>query len=65
MGFGVTANNRAEVLKEPVIPQLAAREFLVWEAAQGEKFELHRGFVMAFAGGTVDHDTIAFTLRSG
>ena len=50
-------------MREPVIPQLAAREFLSWEAAQDEKFELHRGFVMAFAGGTVDHDTIAFNLR--
>ncbi len=51
-------------MREPVIPQLAAREFLGWEAAQDEKFELHRGFVMAFAGGTVDHDTIAFNLRT-
>ena len=51
-------------MRKPVIPQLAAREFLGWEAAQDEKFELHRGFVMAFAGGTVDHDTIAFNLRS-
>ena len=50
-------------MREPVIPQLAAREFLGWEASQDEKFELHRGFVMAFAGGTVDHDTIAFNLR--
>ncbi len=24
---------------------------------------MHRGFVLAFAGGTVDHDTIAFNIR--
>ena len=51
-------------MSEPVIPQLAARDFLGWEAAQDEKFELHHGFVMAFAGSTVDHDTIAFNLRT-
>jgi len=51
-------------VREPVIPQLAEREFLSWEAAQDGKFELHHGFVMAFAGGTVDHDTIAFNIRT-
>jgi Uma2 family endonuclease len=51
-------------MREPIIPQLAEREFLSWEAAQDGKFELHRGFVMAFADGTVDHDTIALNLRS-
>ncbi|MGP6156900.1 MAG: Uma2 family endonuclease [Vulcanimicrobiaceae bacterium] len=51
-------------MREPIIPQLAEREFLSWEAAQDGKFELHRGFVMAFAGGTIDHDTIAFNLRA-
>jgi Uma2 family endonuclease len=51
-------------MREPIVPQLAEREFLSWEATQDGKFELHRGFVMAFAGGTVDHDTIAFNLRT-
>ncbi len=51
-------------MREPIVPQLAEREFLIWEAAQSLKFELHRGFVMAFAGGTVDHDTIAFNVRA-
>lgn len=50
-------------MKEPIIPQLREGEFLSWESAQDGKFELHRGFVMAFAGGTVDHDTIAFNVR--
>jgi Uma2 family endonuclease len=50
-------------MREPILPQLSEHEFLSWEAAQEGKFELHRGFVMAFAGGTVDHDTIAFNLR--
>ena len=51
-------------MREPIIPQLAEREFLSWETTQEAKFELHRGFVMAFAGGTVDHDTIAFNVRA-
>ena len=51
-------------MREPIIPQLVEREFLSWEAAQEAKFELHRGFVMAFAGGTVDHDTITFNVRT-
>jgi hypothetical protein len=51
-------------VREPIVPQLAEREFLSWEAAQDAKFELHRGFVMAFAGGTADHNTIAFNLHA-
>jgi Uma2 family endonuclease len=46
-------------MREPIIPQLAEREFLIWEAAQAAKFELHHGFVVAFAGGTLDHDQIS------
>jgi Uma2 family endonuclease len=51
-------------MREPIIPQFDERQFLNWEAGQEAKFELHRGFVMAFAGGTVDHDTISFNLRA-
>lgn len=51
-------------MREPVIPQLSEREFVGWEAAQDRKFELHRGFVLAFAGGTIAHDQIAFNVRS-
>jgi Uma2 family endonuclease len=51
-------------MKEPVVLQLIGPEYLSWEARQERKFELHRGFVLAFAGGTIDHDTIAFNVRS-
>ncbi len=51
-------------MKEPVVPQLPGPEYLAWEAAQERKFELHRGFVLAFAGGTLDHDMIAFNART-
>jgi Uma2 family endonuclease len=50
-------------VREPLIPQLDFEEFLHWENRQRDRFELHHGFVVAFAGGTVDHDTIAFNLR--
>jgi len=50
-------------MREPVIPQLDAEEFLRWDARQSSKFELHHGFVLAFGGGTVDLDCIAFNLR--
>ena len=50
-------------MREPVIPQLDADEYLHWENRQRERFELHHGFVVAFARGTVDHDTIAFNAR--
>jgi Uma2 family endonuclease len=50
-------------MREPVLPQLNADEYLHWEARQPEKFELHHGFVMAFAGGTLDHDRIGLNLR--
>jgi len=51
-------------MKEPVIPQLDGPQFLAWEQAQTARFELHRGFVMAFAGGTAAHAQIAFNLQS-
>jgi hypothetical protein len=51
-------------MREPLIPQLDAEEFLHWEARQMQKHGLHHGFVVAFAGGTIDRDTIAFNLRS-
>lgn len=51
-------------MRQPVIPQLSEAAFLQWEESQSGKFELHRGFIYAFAGGTVDHDRIAFNVRS-
>jgi Uma2 family endonuclease len=51
-------------MREPIVPQLDAEEFLRWEARQSSKFELHHGFVVAFAGGSADHDTIGFNVRS-
>lgn len=51
-------------MREPVTPQLDADEYLRWEARQPEKFELHHGFAVAFAGGSIDHDRIAFNVRT-
>jgi Uma2 family endonuclease len=51
-------------MREPLIPQLDADEFVHWENRQAGKHELHHGFVVAFAGATVDHDTIAFNIRN-
>ncbi len=50
-------------MREPVLPQLTGEEFLGWEARQRDRFELHHGFVVAFAGGTIDHDAVGFRLR--
>jgi len=50
-------------MREPIVPQLDADEFLRWEARQASKFELHHGFVVAFAGGTINHDRISFNVR--
>lgn len=50
-------------VRQPIIPQLGGPEFLLWEQAQTERYELHHGFVFAFPGGTVDHDRIAFNTR--
>jgi Uma2 family endonuclease len=47
----------------PVLPQLNGDDYLRWEARQPAKFELHEGFVMAFAGGTIDHGRIALNLQ--
>ncbi len=51
-------------MREPIVPDLNAEEYLSWEARREERFELHHGFVVAFAGGTLDHDTLAFNLRT-
>jgi Uma2 family endonuclease len=51
-------------MPQPIIPQLDADEYLRWEARQPSKFELHHGFAVAFAGGSIDHDCIAFNVRT-
>ena len=51
-------------MREPVIPELDAETFLLWESKQHERHELHHGFVVAFAGGTLDNDRIAHHLRT-
>jgi Uma2 family endonuclease len=51
-------------MRERVIPQLDAGEFLHWEARQSGKFELHDGFVVSFAGGTFAHNRIVNNLRT-
>ncbi len=51
-------------MREPVIPELDAETFLLWESKQHERHELHHGFIVAFAGGTLDHDRIGHNLRN-
>jgi len=51
-------------MREPVIPELDAETYLLWESRQRDRHELHHGFVVAFAGGTLDHDRIALNLRN-
>ena len=46
-------------MREPVIPELDAETFLLWESKQHDRHELHHGFIVAFAGGTLDHDRIS------
>lgn len=50
-------------MREPTLPQFDAETYLMWEARQRERFELHHGFVVAFADGTLDHDRISLNLR--
>ena len=50
-------------MREPTLPQFDAETYLMWESRQRERFELHHGFVVAFAGGTLDHDRISLNLR--
>lgn len=50
-------------MREPVLREMSADEYLAWEQTQRERYELHHGFAFAFAGGTFDHDQIAFALR--
>lgn len=50
-------------MRQPIVPQLEGPSFILWEHAQRERYELHRGFVFAFAGGTIIHDRLAFNMR--
>lgn len=50
-------------MREPIVPQLEGDEYLLWEARQSERHELHHGFVVAFSGGTRAHGTIALNLQ--
>ncbi len=50
-------------MREPIVPNLDAETYLLWESRQRDRFELHHGFAVAFAGGTADHDRIAHNLR--
>ena len=51
-------------MRDPVIPELDAETFLLWESKQHERHELHHGFIVSFAGGTLDNDRIAQNLRN-
>jgi len=51
-------------MRQPIIPQLNGPEFLLWEQAQSDRYELHAGFVFAFARGTAAHDRLAFNART-
>jgi Uma2 family endonuclease len=50
-------------MRQPILPEFDEPTFLQWEAAQRERYELHYGFVYAFAGGTMNHDQLAFSAR--
>ncbi len=50
-------------MREPVIPQLTSDEYFAWERRQHDRFELHHGFIVSFAGGTTNHDLIGFNVR--
>ena len=46
-------------MNEPGAIELTAQEYLEWESRQATKSELHHGFVVAFAGGTLGHNLLA------
>jgi Uma2 family endonuclease len=50
-------------MRPRLVPELDAEEFLHWENRQNERFELQHGFIVAFAGGTFDHSTIALNIH--
>lgn len=50
-------------MKDPVAPQFSEAQYLAFEEAGSEKYELHHGFLVAFAGGTIGHDALAFEMR--
>ncbi len=51
------------MMKRPIVPEFSGEEYLRWEAARPEKYELHFGFIVAFAGGTLRHNQIALAMR--
>lgn len=51
-------------MRDPIVPQLSAEEFLSWESRQPTRYELHEGFIVAFAGGLAVHDRLSFNLRT-
>ncbi len=51
-------------MKFPILPEFTAEEYLRWEEARAEKYELHNGFIVGFAGGTLGHDRIAYAVRT-
>ncbi|GAC1567681.1 MAG: Uma2 family endonuclease [Vulcanimicrobiaceae bacterium] len=50
-------------MNQPIPIQLTADEYLRWEDRQRSKSELHHGFVVAFAGGTLVQDRLALRVR--
>lgn len=50
-------------MRQPILPQLDGPSYLLWEQSQPERYELHHGFIYAFAGGTIIHDRLAFNMR--
>ena len=57
------ASRETLLMREPLVPEFDAELYLMWEERQRERFELHHGFVVAFAGGTMDHDRIGHNIR--
>lgn len=49
-------------MREPVILELDAETYLLWESKQRDRHELHHGFIVAFAGNTLDRNRIGRNL---
>lgn len=51
------------MVRQPIVPEFTGEEFLRWESARPEKYELHYGFVVSLPGGTLRHNAIALAMR--
>ncbi len=51
-------------MHHPILTQCTQDEYLRREESRTEKSELHHGFAVAFAGGTILHDQLASRVRT-